>query len=65
MFETFNVPHIYVGTQVMLAIAASWSNKKNISLTGYVAVRGDSITPVIPVLDGYTISNAIQTVPIA
>lgn len=65
MFETFNIPYLYVGMQAMLAIAASWSNKKTKSLTGTVVDSGDGVTHVIPVVEGYPISNAIQHVPIA
>ena len=65
MFETFNVPYLYIGMQAMLAIAASWSNKSQKSLTGCVVDSGDGVTHVIPVVEGYPISNAIQHVPVA
>jgi len=65
MFETFNVPYLYIGMQAMLAIAASWTNKKQRSLTGCVVDSGDGVTHVIPVVEGYPISNAIQHVPVA
>ena len=65
MFETFNVPYLYIGMQAMLAIAASWTNKGEKSLTGCVVDSGDGVTHVIPVVEGYPISNAIQHVPVA
>ena len=66
MFETFNVPFLYIGMQAMLAIAASWTNKDQVkSLTGCVVDSGDGVTHVIPVIEGYPISNAIQHVPVA
>ena len=65
MFETFNVPYLYIGMQAMLAIAASWTNKSAHTLTGCVVDSGDGVTHVIPVVEGYPISNAIQHVPVA
>ena len=65
MFETFNVPYLYIGMQAMLAIAASWTSKGEHSLTGCVVDSGDGVTHVIPVVEGYPISNAIQHVPVA
>jgi len=65
MFETFNVPYLYIGMQAMLAIAASWTNKAAKTLTGCVVDSGDGVTHVIPVIEGYPISNAIQNVPVA
>jgi len=65
MFETFNVPYLYIGMQAMLAVAASWTNKGEKTLTGCVVDSGDGVTHVIPVIEGYPISNAIQNVPVA
>jgi actin-related protein 3 len=65
MFETFNVPYLYIGMQAMLAIAASWTNKGEHLLTGCVVDSGDGVTHVIPVIEGYPISNAIQHIPVA
>lgn len=65
MFETFNVPYLYIGMQAMLAIAASWTNKSAHTLTGCVVDSGDGVTHVIPVVEGYPISNAIVHVPVA
>ncbi|KAH0790030.1 Actin-like protein 3 [Histomonas meleagridis] len=65
MFETFNVPYLYIGMQAMLAIAASWTKEGQKSLTGCVVDSGDGVTHVIPVVEGYPISNAIQHVPVA
>lgn len=65
MFETFNVPYLYIGMQAMLAIAASWTSKGPRTFTGCVVDSGDGVTHVIPVVEGYPISNAIQHVPVA
>jgi actin-related protein 3 len=65
MFETFNVPYLYIGMQAMLAIAASWTTTGNRSMTGCVVDSGDGVTHVIPVVHGFPISNAIQHIPIA
>jgi actin-related protein 3 len=65
MFETFNVPYLYIGMQALLALAASWSTAGSHSLTGAVVDSGDGVTHVIPVVHGFPISNAITHVPIA
>jgi len=65
MFETFNVPYLYIGMQAMLALAAAWTSKGDHSFTGCVVDSGDGVTHVIPVVHGFAISNAIQHVPVA
>jgi actin-related protein 3 len=65
MFETFNVPYLYIGMQAMLALAASWTAAGSRSMTGCVVDSGDGVTHVIPVVHGYPISNAIVHVPVA
>jgi actin-related protein 3 len=65
MFETFNVPYLYIGMQALLALAASWSNVGQRSMTGTVVDSGDGVTHVIPVVHGFPISNAICHVPVA
>ena len=56
MFETFNVPGLYIAVQAVLALAASWTSsdisKEERSLTGTVVDSGDGVTHVIPVADG-------------
>jgi actin-related protein 3 len=67
MFESFNIPGLYIAVQAVLGLAASWtSNKqKEKTLTGTVIDSGDGVTHVIPVADGYVVSSAIKHIPIA
>ena len=52
MFETFNVPGLYIAVQAVLALAASWTSKdvQEKTLTGTVIDSGDGVTHVIPVV---------------
>ena len=51
MFESFNVPGMYIAVQAVLALAASWTSKKvERTLTGCVIDSGDGVTHVIPVV---------------
>jgi actin-related protein len=72
MFETFNVPGLYIAVQAVMALAASWrSSATQIAadgsnpLTGTVVDIGDGVTHVIPVIDGYVVPSAIKHIPIA
>jgi len=67
MFETFNVPGMYIAVQAVLALVASWSNEalKEKSMTGTVIDSGDGVTHVIPVVDGYVIGSCIKHIPLA
>jgi len=67
MFETFNVPGLYIAVQAILALAASWTSKsvKDRTLTGTVIDAGDGVTHVIPVADGYVIGSSIKHIPLA
>ena len=80
MFETFNVPGLYIAVQAVLALAASWGSSKvakqrkdsglnpaasSNPLTGIVVDSGDGVTHVIPVVEGYAIGSAIKHIPIA
>lgn len=67
MFETFNVPGLYIAVQAVLALAASWTSKqvKQRTLTGTVVDSGDGVTHVIPVAEGYVIGSCIKHIPIA
>ncbi|KAJ1444156.1 actin family [Ochromonadaceae sp. CCMP2298] len=67
MFETFNVPGLYIAVQAVLALAASWSSSSvsDRSLTGTVVDSGDGVTHVIPVADGYVIGSCIKHIPLA
>jgi len=67
MFETFNVPGLYIAVQAVLALAASWTSPdvKNKTLTGTVIDSGDGVTHVIPVAEGYVIGSCIKHIPLA
>jgi len=67
MFETFNVPGLYIAVQAVLALAASWTSKdvKRRTLTGTVIDSGDGVTHVIPVAEGYVIGSSIKHIPLA
>lgn len=67
MFETFNVPGLYIAVQAVLALAASWSSKSSSEriLTGTVIDSGDGVTHVIPVAEGYVIGSCIKHIPLA
>merc|ERR1711991_476794 len=62
MFETFNVPGLYIAVQAVLALAASWTSKSvtERTLTGTVIDSGDGVTHVIPVAEGYVIGSSIR-----
>jgi len=67
MFETFNVPGMYIAVQAVLALAASWTSRdaKDRNLTGTVVDSGDGVTHVIPVAEGYVIGSCIRSIPLA
>lgn len=52
MFESFNVPGLYIAVQAVLALAASWKSRtlEERTLTGIVVDSGDGVTHVIPVV---------------
>jgi len=52
MFESFNVPGLYIAVQAVLALAASWTSSQvsERTLTGTVVDSGDGVTHVIPVV---------------
>lgn len=67
MFESFNIPGLYIAVQAVLALAASWTRKQRgeRTLTGIVIDSGDGVTHVIPVAEGYVIGSCIKHIPIA
>lgn len=71
-FESFNVAGLHIAVQAVLALSASWAATPALkdasikhSLTGTVIDSGDGVTHVIPVVDGFVIGSAIQSIPIA
>lgn len=52
MFESFNVPGLYIAVQAVLALAASWTSRQvgERTLTGTVIDSGDGVTHAIPVV---------------
>jgi len=70
MFETFNVPGLYIAVQAVLALCASLLTKSDASgkqggVTGTVIDSGDGVTHVIPVFEGYVIGSCIKHIPLA
>lgn len=59
MFETFNVPALYVSIQAVLSLYASGRT------TGIVLDSGDGVTHAVPVYEGFSVPNAIQRIDIA
>ncbi|CAL9152837.1 actin-related protein 3-like [Musa acuminata AAA Group] len=64
MFETFNVPGMYIALQPVLALSAGCSTPKP-QMTGVVVDIGDGATHVVPVVDGYIIGSSIKSFPIS
>jgi len=59
MFETFNVPAMYVATQAVLSLYASGS------VTGCVIDIGDGVSHIVPIVEGFALSHAIERVDLA
>ncbi|XP_008799925.1 actin-related protein 3-like [Phoenix dactylifera] len=64
MFETFNVPGLYIAVQPVLALSAGYATSKS-EMTGVVVDIGDGATHIVPVVDGYVIGSSIKSFPIA
>ena len=59
MFETFNVPALYVATQAVLSLYASGRT------TGCVLDIGDGVSHIVPIFEGFALTHAIQRVDLA
>ena len=59
MFETFNVPALYIATQAVLSLYASGRT------TGCVLDIGDGVSHIVPIFEGFALSHAIQRIDLA
>lgn len=59
LFETFNVPALYLSIQAVLALYASGKT------TGLVLDSGDGVSHAVPVYQGFAIESAVQRIDIA
>merc|ERR1711964_490626 len=59
MFETFNVPSMYVAIQAVLSLYASGRT------TGLVLDCGDGVSHTVPIYEGYCLPHAVQRLNLA
>nr|P53469.1 RecName: Full=Actin, cytoplasmic; AltName: Full=Actin, micronuclear [Sterkiella histriomuscorum]AAA85839.1 actin I [Oxytricha trifallax] len=59
MFETFNVPALYVVIQAVLSLYSAGST------TGIVCDAGDGVTHTVPIYEGFSIPHAVSRIQLA
>ncbi len=59
MFETFNVPALYIAMQAVLSLYASGRT------TGLVTDSGTGVTHVVPIYEGFALTHAISRLDLA
>ncbi len=59
MFETFNVPHLYVAIQAVLSLYSAGRT------TGIVCDSGDGVTHTVPIYEGFAIPHAVSRIQLA
>lgn len=59
MFETFNVPCLYVAIQAVLSLYSAGRT------TGIVCDAGDGVTHTVPIYEGFSIPHAVSRIQLA
>jgi len=59
MFETFNVPQMYISIQAVLSLYASGRT------TGIVYDSGDGVSHTVPIYEGYCLPHAVMRIDLA